>query len=403
MLHHMIAVGGWVASVMVDKSNRVSWQGMHCPSHCPWLPVIHKHNSAVSRPQSLSPRLVPQSFVEASRVALDYLGDADDAVRLLCRGGQWKEALRECWRLGRRDLADTVVLPMAAERADAMVEEAAELPDKARKTRGGLEWRGDTRDAELISVWAAWLAAARAVGLGEQFIAAWSSVSPDSKPLNRDAGRQVRPAAGGPAESQGGDERGDGGGRGGCGQCGRHVGGEPGIHAVVRDERVHHAHGGDDGRGHVDRRSVDGRGPGPKEGRRAWQGQGTHPGGRGGASATRSLNATSTATSLALMGCCWDRMKHPVRAVLQNEEAKLAEHVFSLGPTPEMLRECGALAEVLYPRHRAYCVRMQAVVGHALEAFLASARGLLADVPTPTPLPPDATGEESRPPLPIVV
>lgn len=64
---------------------------------------------------------------------LDYLNDVDDGVRLLCAGSQWKEAMRVCYKHGRDDLVGTVVVPMAAEKGEALLEEARELPDKVRR------------------------------------------------------------------------------------------------------------------------------------------------------------------------------------------------------------------------------------------------------------------------------
>eukprot|EP00775_Hariotina_reticulata_P003629 gene3629-3891_t len=68
----------------------------------------------------------------AWRMAM-YLGDLDGGVAALVAAREWREALRVAYAAGRDDLADTVIIPTAAQSASSLLEEANESIDRLVK------------------------------------------------------------------------------------------------------------------------------------------------------------------------------------------------------------------------------------------------------------------------------
>ena len=89
--------------------------------------------------------------LEAAQVLLDYCNDAEGGVMLLCEGQTWRDAVRQAQRAGRGDLVETVIVPLAAARAAAVIGTAGDALARVDKYLD--RWRVVRDKRRAMQVW----------------------------------------------------------------------------------------------------------------------------------------------------------------------------------------------------------------------------------------------------------
>lgn len=77
-----------------------------------------------------------RQFTQAARICLDYIRDVEQAVSLLCRGGEFSEARRILTTYSRHDLNQVTLHPLLIEAASTLIDDIGEMSEQLHKQLG---------------------------------------------------------------------------------------------------------------------------------------------------------------------------------------------------------------------------------------------------------------------------